>query len=91
MTVKEQLIQEIEGVPDYIAQEMLNFCLFLKTKIQTQATPAESSDILNFLDDVDAISQDIPADKLATLPVDLSKNLDHYLYGTPKIERPRVL
>ena len=79
MTVKEQLIREIEGVPDFIAEEMLHFCLFLKTKIQHQTPHQPSSDILDFLDDVESISQDIPTDKWDALPTDLSKNLDHYL------------
>jgi hypothetical protein len=30
------------------------------------------------------IMQDVPERELERLPVDLSENLDHYLYGTPK-------
>lgn len=30
------------------------------------------------------LGDSIPADELARLPSDLSKNLDHYIYGTPK-------
>jgi hypothetical protein len=39
----------------------------------------------HFLDFVDEISQQIPLEEWAKLPSDLSKNLDHYLYGSPKI------
>jgi hypothetical protein len=30
------------------------------------------------------IMQGVPEDELERLPVDLSENLDHYLYGAPK-------
>ena len=33
---------------------------------------------------VDAIWSAVPEEALAQLPPDLSANLDHYLYGTPK-------
>jgi prevent-host-death family protein len=32
-----------------------------------------------------AISQDVPDGDWARVPTDLSKNLDHYLYGTSKV------
>lgn len=32
MTIKEQLLQEIESTPDIILAEILDFLLFLKTK-----------------------------------------------------------
>jgi hypothetical protein len=31
-----------------------------------------------------AIWRDVPAEEWANLPRDLSDNLDHYVYGTPK-------
>lgn len=34
-----------------------------------------------------AIAQDVPDDEWARVPGDLSKNLDHYLYGTSKAPR----
>jgi hypothetical protein len=38
MTIKEQLLKEIESAPENLLPEILNFLLFLKTKpIQTQA------------------------------------------------------
>ena len=33
---------------------------------------------------VDTIWSEVPEEELAKLPPDLSANLDHYLYGTPK-------
>ncbi|CCQ52213.1 hypothetical protein CWATWH8502_4246 [Crocosphaera watsonii WH 8502] len=35
---------------------------------------------------IDEITQDIPESELEQLPTDFSKNLDHYLYGLPKVE-----
>ncbi|MEA5468093.1 hypothetical protein [Spirulina sp. 06S082] len=91
MTIKERLIKELEEIPDTIAEEMLNFCLFLKHKNQTQTKEQEKSDLLNFLHDVEIISQEIPAEEWEKLPVDLSKNLDYYLYGTQKNYRSTCL
>ena len=86
MTVKERLIKEIEEIPDAIAEEMLDFCVFLKHKTQTLAKKPEQSDLLNFLHDVETISLEVPEEEWEKLPVDLAKNLDHYLYEAPKIE-----
>jgi hypothetical protein len=32
------------------------------------------------------LGESIPAEKWAKVPADLSKNLDHYLYGAPKVK-----
>ncbi|MCM0594243.1 MAG: DUF2281 domain-containing protein [Gloeotrichia echinulata IR180] len=41
MTIKEQLLQEIESSPDTILAETLDFLRFLKTKeTETQPTPS---------------------------------------------------
>jgi Arc/MetJ-type ribon-helix-helix transcriptional regulator len=33
-----------------------------------------------------AIGQDVPREAWDTVPTDLATNLDHYLYGSPKVE-----
>ena len=38
MTIKEQLLKEIELVPENLLPEILNFLLFLKTKQDTEPT-----------------------------------------------------
>lgn len=86
MTLKEQLIKEIEDAPDYLAKEILNFCLFLKAKIKDQETKTTESDLPEFLDFIDEITKEVPLTEWKKLPSDLSKNIDHYLYGIPKIE-----
>ena len=86
MTAKEQLIQELEEIPDFIAEEMLNFCLFLKSRFQQRISSKSSSDLSGLLQGVEEIRQQVPPEAWEELPVDLSKNVDHYLYGAPKIE-----
>jgi hypothetical protein len=89
--VKQQLIQEIEQSPDLIAEEVLNFLLFLKFRIQQKTTEhkkaiSPESPSENFLDFIDEISSQIPLEEWEKIPSDLSYNLDNYLYGTTKSE-----
>ena len=85
MKVKEQLIQEIERSPDFIAAEVLNFLLFLKIRIKDRiaedkkATSPEHDNSENFLDFIDKIGSEIPLEDWEKIPSDLSKNLDSYL------------
>ena len=47
MTIKEQLIQEVEAFPDALLAEALDFVLFLKTRyIDTEITTEEQDAIL---------------------------------------------
>jgi hypothetical protein len=45
MTVKEQLIQEIEQAPDFLLQEVLDFFLFIKLRL-SQRSGSTSAHIL---------------------------------------------
>lgn len=92
MTTREQLIKEIEQAPDSLIEEVLNFLLFIKIRLkqrisdsQSQASP-QNLPSQSFLDFIDSISLQIPAEEWEKLPSDLSKNVDHYLYGSPKSE-----
>jgi hypothetical protein len=56
-----------------------------------QPTPPEASidaptDLRSFLDRIAEAVKDVPEDEWRRLPADLSKNVDHYLYGTKKEE-----
>ncbi|MEB3229954.1 MAG: hypothetical protein VKJ64_03020 [Leptolyngbyaceae bacterium] len=44
MTNREQLLQELEQTPDYLIEEILDFCLFLRQRhpIQEPTQPASS-------------------------------------------------
>ncbi len=48
MTIKEQLIQEVESFPDALLAEALDFVLFLKTRyLDTEIPPEEQDTILD--------------------------------------------
>jgi hypothetical protein len=92
MTNKEQLIQEIEQAPDNLVEEVLNFLLFIKQRLQQKISETKNSEnnqsskngsLLEFLDN---LSSTVPQEEWEKLPSDLSKNIDHYLYGAPKVE-----
>lgn len=85
MTAKEQLIKELEQTPEFLIHEVLNFLLFIKVRLAQQKpsdkiVPAQNS----FLDAIDQLSASASTEEWAALPNDLSKNLDHYLYGFSK-------
>jgi hypothetical protein len=40
----------------------------------------------SFLSMIDEIRAQVPDEEWKKLPTDLSKNVDHYLYGSPKVE-----
>jgi hypothetical protein len=101
MTIKEQLIQEIEQVPDSLLEEVLNFLLFVKTRLAQRTSkvapsPLPESNVvseeaiaqsnLSFLSFVESLVADIPPEVLEKLPRDGAVNHDHYLYGSPKRE-----
>jgi hypothetical protein len=91
-SAKEQLIQELDQTPDFVVQEVLDFLLFIKVrlkhKIKEDQTDSlqQSPSLPPFLQFVEEISAQIPTEEWAKLPSDLSKNVDHYLYGSPKDE-----
>ena len=89
MSERELLIREIAQTPDTLVTEVLNFLLFIKARINQnnfQNPNSDNSDIPSFLNFIDRVNSEIPAEENAQLPRDLSKNLDSYLYGSPKEE-----
>ena len=90
MLEREQLIREIAQTPDSVVKEVLNFLRFIKSNNKADDLDAslvpnpESPSFLNFIDEMN--SEMAAADENTALPRDLSKNLDHYLYGSPKEE-----
>lgn len=94
MTTKQQLIQEIEQTPDNILKEVLSFLRITKissnlNKLTSQENEKNTNiepESLEIWEIAEKISQQIPEEEWKKIPTDLSKNLDHYLYGIPKIE-----
>ena len=90
MTLKEQLIREIEQVPETLVEEVLEFLAALKDRhIQddkTQSHTIQKSDrtqasIWELFEDA---AENLPEEVVAQLPTDGAAQIDHYLYGTPK-------
>lgn len=92
MAAREQLLTEIEQAPDFLIEEVLNFLLFIKIRLKQKtlenqaSVPSQTESIPSFLSLIEEISSQVPQEQWAKLPSDLSKNLDHYLYGSPKAE-----
>jgi hypothetical protein len=67
----------------------LNFLLFLKARKNQDnfhKHNSDNSDLPSFLNFIDLVNSETPTEENAQLPTDLSKNLDSYLYGSPKEE-----
>jgi len=91
-SAKEQLIQELDQTPDFVVQEVLDFLLFIKVRLKHKIkekqpdSSQQSPSLPPFLGFVEEISAQVPTEEWAKLPSNLSKNIDHYLYGSPKDE-----
>lgn len=89
MSERELLMLEIAQTPDTLVREVLNFLLFIKAQRNQDNFPiysSETREIPSFLNFIDQVNSEIPPQENAQLPKDLSKNLDHYLYGSSKEE-----
>lgn len=82
-------------------EEVLNFLLFIKTRLAQRGTQTTSSSsgesvaiseeaieqsTLSFLNFVESLVSDIPPEVLEKLPHDGATQHDHYLYGSSKRE-----
>ncbi len=89
-SAKEQLIQELDQTPDFVVQEVLDFLLFIKVRLKHKIkeeqpdSSQQAPSLPPFLQFVEEISAQVSTEEWAKLPSDLSKNIDHYLYGSPK-------
>ena len=54
--------------------------------VSVEAGPAGEGSAHSILEMFDGMHRDTPEETWANLPVDGSKNVDHYLYGWPKAE-----
>ncbi|MGJ3254026.1 MAG: hypothetical protein ACFE0J_23270 [Elainellaceae cyanobacterium] len=53
---------------------------------QTNASESQEFSAQSFLSMIDEIRDQVPDEEWKKLPTDLSKNINHYLYGAPKGE-----
>jgi hypothetical protein len=56
----------------------------METKKSEESTDKESSSILEM---VSAITEEVPEREWGRVPADLSKNVDHYLYGSKRADK----
>lgn len=79
MTLREQLIRELETAPDQVVEQVFDFLLLAKMKHHRREE--QPKPFGQFLEELVA---DIPQQVLDTLPTDSAEQHDHYIYGTPK-------
>lgn len=77
MTVQQQLIKEIEGLPPDAQRKVLKLVHFVKEELFPPKVKKAKGKVANALADIDniAIETGIP---------DLASQHDHYLYGVAK-------
>jgi hypothetical protein len=83
MTIKEQLIREIEIAPDQVIEEVFDFLLLAKMK-HHRIQNLSQEQLKPFGVFIEELIADIPQEVLDTLPTDGAQQHDHYIYGTPK-------
>ena len=77
MTVKQQLINELEGLPQDAQKKILKLVHFLKREILTSSATKTVRKRVNAMLEVDKFTIETGID-------DLASQHDHYLYGVPK-------
>ena len=96
--IKEQLLQEIEGISDDLIKEVLDFLQFIKAKQEREQILVENSSNVKTREKMDKkessdrpiwelfeeFAENIPEEVLAQLPTDGAEQHDRYIYGTPK-------
>ncbi|HEY9641641.1 MAG TPA: hypothetical protein V6C57_14230 [Coleofasciculaceae cyanobacterium] len=89
MSPREQLIREIEQVPDTLVGEILDFLAALRDRPtqdsrQSNETPSSDRTQKPIWELFEEAAENLPEEVVAKLPVDGADQIDHYLYGTPK-------
>jgi hypothetical protein len=83
----ETQVIEIEGTWEEIAEQAPRFAgcrLRLTVLPEGPSGPPETNDTRSLEEKIAAIVAAVPEEEWAKLPADLSDNLDHYIYGTPR-------
>ena len=79
MTIEQQIVERLRELTPEKQKEVLGFVDSLKKNNGPGSVNSQS-----LADAFAAIASDIPETEWAKVPSDLSKNLDHYLYGSDK-------
>ena len=82
MTLKEELIQQIE----HLSETELETVKQLIDSVINRKEPRYDATVPPIWEIAAQIGAEVPQEEWAKVPGDLSKNVDHYLYGSPKLE-----
>jgi hypothetical protein len=95
MTVKERLLLAIDQAPETVLEIVLMFLMFVQQQFQSSLQPQpeasepptdEAAPLPSFFATAQRLSAELPEEAWKDWPADFSINLDHYLYGDPKVE-----
>jgi len=84
MSLKEELLREIETAPQSVIEEVFDFLLLAKIKHHRQQSHLSSENSQSLGAFVEELVADLPEDILENLPSDSAEQHDHYIYGLPK-------
>ena len=79
--IEDKLIEKLRGLPESRQAEVLKY---VEELASDEANRENGHGQLAIWDKIEAIMSGVPDEVLATIPVDGSINVDHYLYGAPK-------
>lgn len=95
MTAKERLLIAIDQAPEAVLEMVLMFLMFVQKQLQApsqgqsdapETIPEEPEKLPSFFITARQLSAELPEEAWKDWPSDFSINLDHYLYGGPKVE-----
>jgi len=84
MTIKEQLLRELETAPQPVIEEVFDFLLLAKIKHHRQQSDMQLENNQSLGEFAEELVADIPEEVLNELPTDSAEQHDHYIYGVPK-------
>lgn len=84
--LERRIAEKVKSGAFQSADELIERSLDLLDQRVAAETPAKPKVSRSVWEIGEEITRSVPDEEWAKLPADLSKNLDHYLYGAPKVE-----
>jgi hypothetical protein len=82
-TIEENVIEKLRALPEDQQAEVLRFVEDL-AGLETKADNGNPAGRVAIWNKIEEIMRDVPDEVLASIPIDGSINVDHYLYGGSK-------
>ena len=82
--VERLIVERVESGRYHSADEVVREGLELLQEREKEASRPPSNGAAHFTAAFETIAKDVPDTDWESIPADLSKNLDHYLYGGQK-------